>query len=155
MLKISKLTDYGTVVMTYLACKPDTVHSAADVAEHTHLSAPTVSKLLKMLAMKQLVSSRRGTKGGYSLARPASQISIADVICAIEGPVSLTVCSDPEQACEQAPYCGAATAWQRINSVVHSALEELTLADMQKDQPLVNEPDSVAVSAPIPLRVAS
>lgn len=143
MLKISKLTDYGTVVMTWLASKPDSVHSAAEVAEATRLSAPTVSKLLKMLAMKGLVSSTRGTKGGYSLSRPAAEISIADVICAIEGPVSLTACSDPQRECEQQDHCGAASAWQRINRVVHSALKDLSLADMQSDSgPDCAGPDS-------------
>ena len=89
MLRISKLTDYGTVVLAHLAANQATVCSAADVAEATGVAPPTVSKLLKALARADLVTSTRGANGGYRLARPPQDISAADVIDALDGPVSI------------------------------------------------------------------
>ena len=86
MLRISKLTDYGTVVLAYLAGNPASVASAAEVAAATGLGLPTVSKLLKALGRAGLVTSTRGAQGGYQLAREAANISAADVIDALEGP---------------------------------------------------------------------
>ena len=90
MLRISKLTDYGTVVLAHLAANQATVCSAADVAEATGVAPPTVSKLLKALARADLVTSTRGANGGYRLARPPQDISAADVIDALDGPVSIS-----------------------------------------------------------------
>jgi FeS assembly SUF system regulator len=130
MFKISKLTDYGTVVMAYLARDPERVHSASEVADVTHVALPTVSKILKVLAMDDLVASSRGARGGYRLARDPEEISIADVIQAMEGPVALTACSSGEGECEQEPFCTIASNWQRINEAVIDALRSLSLADL-------------------------
>ncbi|MGB0721657.1 MAG: SUF system Fe-S cluster assembly regulator [Gammaproteobacteria bacterium] len=130
MLKISKLTDYGTLVMAHLALKPETIHSATDVASATHVALPTVSKILKMLSVKELVVSTRGAKGGYRLAREPEAISIADVLCAMEGPVALTTCATGSGECEQESVCTMASHWQLINTVVSDALSGLTLADL-------------------------
>ena len=90
MLKISRLTDYGTVVLALLATHQAGVCSAADVAQATGIAPPTVSKLLKLLARAELVASTRGANGGYQLAREPQDISAASVIDALEGPVSIT-----------------------------------------------------------------
>ena len=131
MLKISKLTDYGTVIMAHLGRAPEQVHSAADVSRHTRIALPTVSKILKILANHALVHSARGAKGGYRVAREPQRISVADIIRAIEGPVSLTDCSSAQgQGCEQEPYCSIASNWKRINQTVLEALQGLSLQDM-------------------------
>jgi FeS assembly SUF system regulator len=130
MFKISKLTDYGTVVMAHLARDPERVHSASEVAASTHVALPTVSKILKMLAMDNLVASSRGARGGYRLARDPEDISIADIIQAMEGPVALTACASDDGECEQEPYCSIATNWRRINETVIGALRNLSLAEM-------------------------
>src|SRR3569623_983204 len=94
MLRVGKLTDYGTVVMTYLARDARGLHSANEIAAELGLALPTVSKLLKALVQNGLLASHRGVKGGYSLAMAPEDISVARIIAAIEGPIALTECSD-------------------------------------------------------------
>ena len=100
VLRISRLTDYGTVLLAHLAASQGAVCSAADVATATGIAAPTVSKLLKSLGRSGLVISTRGANGGYRLAREPHEISAADVIDALEGPVSITECSSSDKQCE-------------------------------------------------------
>lgn len=130
MLRISKLTDYGTVLLAHLAGDQSTVCSAADVASATGIALPTVSKLLKLLARAGLVTSTRGSNGGYQLARDAGKISAADVIDALEGPVSITECSGSESRCEHEGVCTVGGAWQRINIAIRGALDDVSLNDL-------------------------
>ena len=130
MLRISKLTDYGTVLLAHLATNQASVCSAADVAGATGIAPPTVSKLLKSLARAGLVTSTRGANGGYRLARPPQQITAADVIDALEGPVSITECSASDGDCEHEGVCSVGGAWQRINVAIRQALKEVTLNDL-------------------------
>ena len=90
MLRVSKLTDYATAVMTCLASAGDGVTSAQALAERARLELPTVSKLLKQLAQAGLVASTRGINGGYRLSRPPERITIADIVTAMEGPIGMT-----------------------------------------------------------------
>ena len=130
MLRISKLTDYGTVLLAHLAANQVTVCSAADVAGATGIALPTVSKLLKSLARAGLVTSTRGANGGYRLSRPPQQISAADVIDALEGPVSITECSAIDGDCEHEGVCSVGGAWQRINVAIRQAMKDVTLNDL-------------------------
>ena len=130
VLRISKLTDYGTVLLAQLAADQASVRSAADVASATGIALPTVSKLLKLLARAGLVTSTRGSNGGYTLARDASQISAADVIDALEGPVSITECSGTDSRCEHEGVCNVGGAWQNINVAIRNALQEVSLRDL-------------------------
>src|SRR5215468_4410855 len=132
MLRVSKLTDYATVIMTVLADTNADVLSAQDVAARAHLELPTVSKLLKQLAHANLVVSFRGVNGGYRLARPAERISIAEVVTAMEGPIGMTECSAQAGLCGHEPHCGVRVNWQRINQAIAHALASVTLADMVK-----------------------
>ena len=129
MLRISKLTDYGTVVLAHIA-SCDRVCSAAEVAQTTGIAAPTVSKLLKLLARAKLVTSTRGANGGYQLARPAEMISAADVIDALEGPVSITECSATDSHCDFESVCNVGGSWQRINIAIRRALDDISLIDL-------------------------
>ena len=138
MLRISKLTDYATVVMTVLAAAPESVHSAQDLAEKARLEVPTVSKLLKQLAQAQLVESFRGVNGGYRLAREPERISIADIVIAMEGPIGMTECSAHTGMCGHEPHCGVRVNWRRINQAIAQALDSVTLSDMVK--PAVKKP---------------
>jgi FeS assembly SUF system regulator len=131
VLRISKLTDYGTVVLAHLAKEPGRVCSAADVAQATGIAVPTVSKLLKSLARAELVTSRRGANGGYQLARAPHDISAASVIDALEGPVSITECSASDSHCDYEEVCDVGSAWQRINVAIRRALEDISLTDLQ------------------------
>ena len=130
MLRISKLTDYGTVVLAHLAGDPAAVCSAADVARATGIALPTVSKLLKSLARSGLVTSTRGAYGGYQLSRAPWKISAADVIDALEGPVSITECSASDSHCDYEKICSVGGAWQRINVAIRRALEDVSLLDL-------------------------
>lgn len=130
MLRISKLTDYATVILASLASAPDRLHAAAKVAEHTRLSLPTVSKLLKELQHAGLVRSTRGARGGYQLTRPPSAISVAAILDALEGPVAITECSGKDSHCGIEHVCRVARAWQRVNAAIRRALSEITLAQL-------------------------
>jgi len=131
VLRISKLTDYGTVVLAHLAKEPASICSAADVAQATGIAVPTVSKLLKSLARADLVTSTRGANGGYQLARDPRDISAASVIDALEGPVSITECSATDSHCDYESVCNVGNAWQRINIAIRRALEDISLTDLQ------------------------
>lgn len=130
MLRMSKLADYGTVVLTYMAQQPEVVHSAMEIARHVHVALPTVSKILKILGHEGIVSSSRGAKGGYMLARAPKDITIAQVIDAMEGPIALTECSETTGLCEQESSCAIRGNWRKINQVVRRALQSVTLEDM-------------------------
>ena len=130
MLRISKLTDYGTVVLAHLAGEPGTVCSAADVAQATGIGVATVSKLLKSLARAGLVTSTRGANGGYKLSRAPADISAASVIDALEGPVSITECSAVDSHCDYESNCNVGNSWQRINIAIRRALEDISLNDL-------------------------
>jgi FeS assembly SUF system regulator len=130
MLRISRLTDYATVLLAALASEPQRVQTAASLAELTHIAAPTVSKLLKQLQRAGLVTSTRGPHGGYQLARPAAQISAAAILDALEGPVALTDCSAGHGQCEIEESCRVGRVWQRLNLAIRRALYEVTLAQL-------------------------
>jgi len=130
MLRISKLTDYATVILAALAEQPDEVRTAVAIAEQTHIAAPTVSKLLKQLQRSGLVASTRGLHGGYQLARPASQISAAAILDALEGPLALTDCSAGHGNCGIESTCRVSKVWQRLNLAVRRALYEVSLAQL-------------------------
>ncbi|MGB6449231.1 MAG: SUF system Fe-S cluster assembly regulator [Steroidobacteraceae bacterium] len=130
MLRISKLTDYATVILAMLAEEPVRVQTAAALSERTHIAAPTVSKLLKQLQRAGLVSSTRGLHGGYQLARPATEISAASILDALEGPLALTDCSAGHGHCSIEETCRVGRAWQRLNLAIRRSLYEVTLAQL-------------------------
>ena len=135
MLRVTKLTDYATVVLTALAAVPDRVHSAADLAERAGLEVTTVAKLLKPLAQAGLVAGFRGAHGGYRLARTASEITLIEIVEAMEGPLGMTECSIHAGVCGIESSCGIRANWRRINDVVVDALRGVTLADMLAPAP--------------------
>jgi len=134
VLRISRLTDYGTVVLAHLARDDAGPVSAAGVATATGIALPTVSKLLKALAKAEIVTSTRGSHGGYELARDARAISASDVIDALDGPVSITECSASDSHCDLESVCNVGGAWQRINVAIRRALDEISLADLLRSR---------------------
>ncbi len=130
MLRVTKLTDYATVVLATLAARPLDVLSTTELAEQGGLEIPTVAKLLKPLAQAGLVDAFRGSQGGYRLARPASEISLVAIVEAMEGPLAMTECSIHAGACGIEQSCGVRANWRRINDVVADALRNVTLAQM-------------------------
>ena len=148
MLRMSKLADYGTVILTTMVREPERIQSALELATHIRVPVPTVSKILKILTREGLVLSLRGAKGGYLLARPASQISIAQIISAMDGPIGMTECSITPGLCSQESYCQVRANWQSINSVVMQALQQVSLQQMT--QPRLGTIDISALQAPRP-----
>jgi FeS assembly SUF system regulator len=130
VIRLSRITDYGIVLMAHLAGSASGPHNAREVAAETQLPAPVVSKILKALAREGLLESKRGAKGGYSLARRPRAISAAEIITALEGPIGLTECSVHPGQCLQESSCHVREPWQRINAVVREALARVTLADL-------------------------
>ena len=135
MLRVTKLTDYATVVLTVLAARPGEVLSATDLAEQSGLEPPTVSKVLKPLAQAGLVEGLRGVHGGYRLSRDAADIGLIDIVEAMEGPLAMTECSQADGQCGIAHQCGARANWRLINDVVADALRGVTLAQMLRPPP--------------------
>ncbi len=130
MLRLSKLTDYATVILSFMARDRAQIRAAMEIAAMTGIALPTVSKILKLLVNANVLISTRGAKGGYALARMPEEISVATVISALEGPIALTECSISHQGCEQASGCDISGNWGLINQTIHNALESVTLADL-------------------------
>lgn len=131
MLRITKQSDYGIVLMTLFAGTGEgRVHSTRDLAAGANLPLPTVSKILKALARAGLLRSHRGVKGGYRLARDPAHISVEEIIRALEGPIAITECIDDDSMCEIEGTCPVRTNWQRINSAVKDALAAIPLSEM-------------------------
>jgi len=147
MIKLSRMADYGVILMVQLARAPGDVTTAADLSETTALPGPTVSKLLKQLSRAELLKSHRGTKGGYTMALPAGDISVADIVSALEGPIALTECMTADGAmCEIEALCPTRTNWRQINDALVEALDRVTLDDMAKPV-LGPRPDVLALPA--------
>lgn len=131
MIRITKQSDYGIVLMSRLAAAPEALHNATVLAADAQLPAPTVSKILKLLARGGLLESHRGVKGGYTLARSPEAISVAEIISALEGPIAVTECiEDAPGECSQEPFCAVRGNWQQINLAIRQALEAMSLAEM-------------------------
>lgn len=127
MLRIGKMTDYATVVLATLAQAPERHRAAAELAEKTRLSRPTVSKVLKKLQRAGMVISSLGAQGGYRLARRPELITAAQILDIFEGPVAITECSTASSHCGIEKQCRVGGAWQRVNLGIRRALEDLTL----------------------------
>ena len=128
MLRISRLTDYGTVVLVAMLSNKKDLISASELSEITDINFPTVSKILKILYKADIVESVRGINGGYKLIKNGMDISVADIIDAFEGPIAITDCSSHK--C----HCTTGLAWQDINESIRSLLKKITLADMQDNK---------------------
>jgi FeS assembly SUF system regulator len=149
MFKLNRLTDYGVVVLTQMSGNPDALRTAPQVAQDTGVPLPTVAKLLNALAHEGLVTSQRGAAGGYSLNRPAEAISVAEIIQALEGPIALTACVDGATGgCDVESLCPMRGNWDKVNKAIHSALSQVTLADMATGFPSFGMPPEPAVEAP-------
>ena len=137
MLRIGKLTDYGTLTMALLATEPQRLRSAPAIARQLRLEAPTIKKVLKPLEQAALLVSQRGAHGGYRLARPPQDISLGAIINALEGPVALTECADANGQCTMQSHCGQKPHWRAISSALTQTFEQITLADMIAAEPVI------------------
>lgn len=151
MIRITRQTDYGILLLSHMASRPlEEVHTAKHVAQASRISFPMVSKILKALARAGLLISQRGVKGGYRLATHASHISIGHVIEALEGPIGITECSVHPGVCEQEGMCPVQSNWQRISVAMRDALEKIPISDLTG--PEMHRPSLhlISLSSPTP-----
>lgn len=133
MLRLSKMADYAGVIIVHIARASGRVHTAAGLSEELKLPKATVAKCLKIMTKDLILTSTRGVKGGYILARPANEISVAQVIDALEGPLELTSCVHGKTGdCQIEKSCPMRGGWDAINGTIYNVLKDLTIADMAK-----------------------
>ena len=131
MLRITKQTDYGIVLLTHMAADPERRANAPELAEEASLPQPMVAKILKLLARAGILESHRGVNGGYCLSGPPEEVSVAEVIAALEGQISITECTDDTPGlCPQEDTCRLRSNWNRINLAIQDALDAISLAEM-------------------------
>lgn len=136
MLRMTKQTDYGIVLMTHMAIDPERRCTAPELATETMIPLPMVSKILKILSKSDLLVSHRGVKGGYALARDPGEITVAEMITALEGPIAFTECIEGAPGfCSQEAVCRLRGNWQRINMALTHALEGITLEELAHPLP--------------------
>jgi Rrf2 family protein len=144
MLRLSKKADYALMAMKHLATRGDRVHpgsaSAREIAEHYDIPIELLAKVLQRLVRGGLLASHQGTRGGYQLARMPAQISVADVIQAIDGPVTVTACTTDEGTCDQYSKCNVRDPLLRVRERILAALGECTIAELASDEPPVPAP---------------
>ena len=159
MLRLSKKTDYALMALKDLAAsEPQMSSSAREIAARYDIPVELMAKVLQRLSRRGLLVSHQGTRGGYRLSRPATQISVADVIQAIDGPIHVTACSDEDETCDQYSKCNIRDPlWQLKNRIV-SSLESFTLQELADGSP-VSEPVTfsrrVPDAVPVPVAVPS
>jgi len=136
MLRLSKKSDYALMAMKHLALRGDGSSSAREIASLYDIPIELLAKILQRLVRRGLLASQQGTRGGYQLARMPALISVADVIQAIDGPVTVTACADSEGSnCEQFAKCNVRDPLWRVRERILSALGECTIAELAADQP--------------------
>lgn len=134
MVRLSKLTDYAVVLLAQMVRRDGKIATTSSLCEITGLAHPTVSKVLKRLTKTGLLIAHRGATGGYELARPADEISVADVVTALDGPIALTDCAQGSgQSCTMEKNCPINGQWNRVNRAIRDALQSVTLAEMASD----------------------
>jgi FeS assembly SUF system regulator len=148
MLRLSKKADYALIAMTHLALKPGSA-SAREIAENYDIPTELMAKVLQRLARRNLLTSQQGARGGYTLARAATGISVADVIQAIDGPVSVTACSTHADRCGQFAKCNVRDPLWRISDIIVSALSKTTVSELASDsEPVIGTSPVRLVAAP-------
>jgi len=135
MLRITKEADYGIMLLVYMAGRPrGEIHTARQAAEWCGLPLPMVSKILRGLAREKILNSHRGVSGGYSLNRAPAEMSVAEVIRALEGPISMVQCGNDPGGCDQEAVCPTRINWARISVEVEKALERVPISEMVSRQ---------------------
>ena len=147
MLRLSKKADYALIAMAHLAVRPGSV-SAREIAELYEIPTELMAKVLQRLARRGLLTSQQGARGGYQLAHAAAGISVADVIQAIDGPVSVTACSAHGDRCGQFAKCNVRDPLWRISDIIVTALAKTSVSELANDgRPPAAHPAAIRVAA--------
>lgn len=151
MLRLGRLTDYAVTLMSHMGLGDENAWwAASELADKSGLSTPTTAKVLKLLSKGRLVLAQRGASGGYKLARKASEISIKEVIEAMDGPIAITDCSagSARAKCKIRRLCPLSRGWNKVNVAIRTAMEEVSLAEMFQTPLVFEEPDAPAQGEP-------
>lgn len=141
MLRLSKKADYALMAMKHLAARADRGSaSAREIGETYQIPLELLAKILQRLVRRGYLASHQGIRGGYRLGRPASQISIADIIEAIDGPLTITACSEGEENCDQYSTCSVRDPLWRIKTRILETLSTSMLDDLARDEVLPATP---------------
>jgi FeS assembly SUF system regulator len=136
MFRLNRLTDYAVVVMSQMAVRGGETRSAQQISEDTGVPLPTVAKLLNLLGRAKLVVSQRGASGGYTLSAEPEEITVAQIIQAMEGPIALTACVDgATDCCGSEAFCPMRGNWNKVNGAIREALSAVSLVDMMSFPP--------------------
>ena len=162
MLRLSKKAEYALMALKDLASRPEAeAASAREIAGRYGIPVELMAKVLQRLARQHLLASHHGTRGGYLLARPASRISVADVIEAIDGPVTVTACTSADDDCDQYATCNIRDPLWRIKDQIVQALTSYSLQALAEDEPPLvsisvtrrsSDPDVMSVRSPVESR---
>jgi len=130
MLRVNRLTDYAVMLLVDLL-QSEPVHPAAELAAGSGIPLPTVSKILKQLVRAEILRSVRGANGGYGFARSPAEISMAEIIEALEGPIAVTGCvEDGGEVCDRQGACPMSSHWNAVNVAIRRSLDEVRLIDL-------------------------
>ncbi len=132
MIKLSKMTDYAVVCLGMLARRPGSSMSATELSKETGLALYTVQKILKLLVSKSdFIEANRGALGGYMLNRNSSEISVVEIIEALDGPITLTSCVEKSESfCEASDICFLGGKWNKINEIIRKSLNDISLKEL-------------------------
>lgn len=157
MLRLSKKTDYALIALKDLASSPGGASSSArEIAARYNIPVELMAKVLQRLSRRGLLASLQGMRGGYHLGRSAAEISVADVIEAIDGPVAVTACSDAGESCDQYSTCNVRNPLWRLQDRIERTLAEFTIAELARaDAPAPLPPAARGASRPRPETVAA
>ena len=132
-MRLSHLADYAVVLMTAAARRPAGARlSATELSDDTGVPLPTAQKLMGQLAARGLLTSARGASGGFALAKPATEISLADIVEAVEGPIAMTVCSEGRRDCALDAHCRVKPHMGLVGSAVRGALGAVSLTELAR-----------------------
>jgi len=146
MLRLNRMTDYAIVVLGALAHRHGDVVATAHLAELTGLAQPTVAKVSKILSAADLVETQRGVRGGYRLIKASADISLVDIVEAMEGPIAVTDCVDEAQAASAiSNFCSMSSPSSHVNLAIRNALNDVSLEDLTDPAQLFSSPVSPSI----------
>jgi Rrf2 family protein len=142
MLRLSKKSDYALMAVRHLALRGDRGASASarEMSEAYDIPLELLAKVLQRLVRTKVLVSVQGTRGGYRLGRPATTISVADVIQAVDGPVTVTACSANDHACDQYSKCSIRDPLWKIKGRILEMLSTVTVAEMARESEVTPAP---------------
>ncbi len=134
-MQIPRKIEYALRAMIYLADRPRGVARGAEIARHEHIPKYYLEKVVRDLMRRGLVHARRGPGGGYQIGRPASGITFRDIIEAVEGPITLNICTDGSSSCALQPTCRMYRVWEKGQRLLLDVFSQTTLQDIASSKP--------------------